>query len=283
MPKLHVIAAGSLLEVTTQRQGFSFPVGRVEFCYLGPVRFDEFLGAMGFEQSVTYLQERTLFDDIPSSIHVTLIKQFQEYLVVGGMPEVVQQYITSPSVLDLERIYESLLTGFMDDVHKYSSPSKAPYLHHVIEHAPRYAGKAITYEKFAGSAYRSREMSEAFNTLEKALILHRSFPSASVTGSIEKNFRRQSKLLFLDVGLVCYKLSTAQALLSNQDIMNAAQGQIAEQVVGQTLLYRSYTQKPELAYWLRDKKGVSAEVDFLIPLADRLIPIEVKSYRPHRM
>jgi predicted AAA+ superfamily ATPase len=283
MPALHVIAAGSLLEVATKDKGFSFPVGRVEFCYMAPVRFDEFIKALGYHQSAAFLSQQKLYDSIPESIHNTLNKQFREYVAIGGMPEAVQVYSESKSPLDIVPVYESLLTGFLDDVYKYSTTAKAPYLQHVIEHAPRYAGKAVAYEKFAGSSYRSREMSETFSTLEKAFLLRRVYPSSAVSPPLENNYRRRPKLLFLDVGLVCYTLGAVQAVLSTTELIDTFQGQIAEQVVGQTLSSRSFSQKSVLSYWLRDKKGVSAEVDYLLPFNDMIIPIEVKSGRSGKL
>ncbi len=68
-------------------------------------------------------------------------------------------------------------------------------------------------------------------------------------------------------------------MLSTTELIDTFQGQIAEQVVGQTLSSRSLSQKSVLSYWLRDKKGVSAEVDYLLPFNDMIIPIEVKSGR----
>lgn len=277
MPKLHVIAAGSLLEVVTKDKAFSFPVGRVEFCYLPPVRFDEFMNALGYQQSVAFLSERKLYDTIPQNIHDTLSRQFQEYVAIGGMPEAVQIYRQSKSPLDVVPIFESLITGFQDDVFKYSTTAKAPYFRHVIEHAPRYAGKAVTYEKFAGAPYRSREMSEAFSVLEKAFLLQRVYPSSALAPPIENNYRRQPKLLFLDVGLVCHALRASQAVFSATELIDAFQGQIAEQLVGQSLLSLSFHQRTGLSYWLRDKKGASAEIDFVLPYKDVIVPIEVKS------
>jgi hypothetical protein len=65
----------------------------------------------------------------------------------------------------------------IEDVEKYSNLAKAKYLTHTIDRAPLYAGERITYEKFGESSYRSREIKEAFDVLERALIIHRARPS----------------------------------------------------------------------------------------------------------
>lgn len=277
MPELHVMAAGSLLEVKIKKEGFSFPVGRVEYCYMYPVTLYEFLEAVGDTVTLDYIKNADLNSSVPGEIHEVLLKKYYEYLIVGGMPEVVAEYVESRSFIDLDPIYESILTGFRDDVYKYVSEAKAPYLQHVVEQAPKYAGKAIKYENFGGTGFRSREMSDAFDVIEKAMLVKRIYSSTSTAIPILENKKKSPKIVFLDTGLVNYVLGVREDLFTAKDLNSIFQGQIAKQAIGQTLQAFSQAKQYNFAYWFRDSKNSLAEIDFLIPGKSMLIPVEVKS------
>lgn len=283
MPELHVMAAGSLLEIKIKKEGFSFPVARVEYCYMHPVTFYEFLEAMGDRETLDYIAGLDFSTEIPQEIHRLLLKKFNEYLIVGGMPEAVARYVEDRSFIDLDPVYESLLTGFKDDVYKYASAAKVPYLQHVIQHSQRYAGKAVKYEKFGESDFKSREMKNAFDIVEKAMIVKRVFSSSSTKIPLTENLRKSPKLIFLDSGLVNYTLGVREELYTAEDLNNIFQGQIAEQVVGQTLQTLAQSRQYRFAYWFRASKSSLAEVDFLVQWKSHVIPIEVKSGKTGRL
>ncbi|MCP5104720.1 MAG: ATP-binding protein [bacterium] len=277
LPQLHVMAAGSLLEIKIKKEGFSFPVGRVEYCYMFPVTFHEFLEAVGDTETLEYIKNTGYNAVIPEEIHQVLLKKYYEYVIVGGMPEAVAEYVENRSFIDLDPIYESILTGFKDDVYKYASGAKVPYLQHVVEQAPKFAGKVVKYENFGESGYRSREMKDAFDVIEKAMILKRVYSSYSTGIPILENKKKFPKLLFLDSGLVNYALGVREDLYTTNDLNTIFKGQVAEQVVGQTLQTFSHAGLYNFSYWFRDSKNSLAEIDFLIQRKARLIPIEVKS------
>jgi len=283
IPNLHVIAAGSLLEVKIEQEGLSIPVGRVEYCYMYPVTFDEYIKAKNDEETSSFLASINFNSKIPDSVHQVLSKKYNEYLIVGGMPEAVDEYIKQSSYINLDPIYESIITGYRDDVFKYSSKAQGHYIQHVIENSPIYAGKIIKYDKFGGSGYRSREMKKAFDVAEKAMIVTRVRPSTSKKFPIIRNFRKSPKLLFLDTGLVNYRLGVRDEILSNKDLNSIYQGQIAEQIVGQSLQTFTYLKQLDFAYWYRGLGSSTAEVDYIIPIMQRLVPIEVKSGKTGRL
>lgn len=277
VPALHVVAAGSLLEIKIKKEGFSFPLGRVEYCYMHPVTFPEFLTATEDSETLDFLKTIDFKSPVLEEIHHTLLKKFHEYIIVGGMPEAVAEYKDSRSFIDLDPIYESLLTGFKDDVYKYASNAKVPYLQHVIEHSPKYAGKTIKYEKFGDSGFKSREMKEAFDVIEKAMIVKRVNASTSTKTPIDENLRKSPKLIFLDTGLVNYSLGMREDLFTGGDLSSDFLGHIAEQVVGQALQALTMGRLNKFSYWVRDKKSSTAEVDFLLQFKSGVVPIEVKS------
>ena len=282
-PALHVIAAGSLLEVKMKTEGFSFPVGRVEYCYLHPVSFDEFLGALHETESLDFINSIKTTTHIPDDIHTILMKRFHEYILVGGMPEAVQRYAAEKSFINVNPVYESIITGFKDDVFKYSREAKAKYLQFIIEHAPKYVGLAVKYENFGGSGFRSREMSEAFDILEKAMIVHRVYPSASRQLPLLHNLKKSPKLIFLDIGLINYQLGLRTEIINIEDINVVFHGQIGEQVAGQMLLSLSPLKNARLSYWYREQRGSLSEVDYLMSYNNKLVPVEVKSGKTGRL
>ena len=277
VPDLHVVAAGSLLEVKMKSEDFTFPVGRVEYCYLHPATFDEFLAAQGETEALKYIFSVKPDTVIPEEIHTMMMKKFHSFLLVGGMPEAVARYAETRSFIDLDPVYESILTGLRDDVSKYASAAKTKYIQHIIEHATKYVGLQIKYEKFGESNFRSREMSEAFDVLEKAMIISRVFASASKQMPLMSNLKKFPKLLYLDIGLVNYQIGIRTEIAMMDDINAVYHGQVGEQIAGQTLLALNTRKNANLHYWYREQKGATSEVDYLIVINDRLVPVEVKS------
>lgn len=268
---LRVIAAGSLLEVFSKQEGFSFPVGRVRNVFMYPVNFMEYLACTN-----PPLAEKLADLDVtkPTSLHEIMLEQFYRYAFVGGMPEALTVYLDTGSYSQLSDVYDSILMGYIEDVEKYSSLAKAKYLTHTIERVPLFAGERITYEKFGDSSYKSREIREAFDTLERALILYRARPSSSIRLPVLEKLRKAPKLFFLDVGLVNFRIGFREFFTGGQGLNQVYQGRIAEQVVYQEMVSQTF-RAPGLHFWIKDKGN--AEIDFLYPFGDRLIPIEVKS------
>lgn len=275
-PALHVVAAGSLLEAVLQKEGFPFPVGRVEFLYLYPATFDEFLAAIGETSLLDYLLGVTLRTKIPDALHAQAVKRFREYLIVGGMPEVVAHYAAVGGGVALSNLKESLLTAFEEDIHKYARTAQIPYLQRILHTTPLYVGQRITYEHFGQSEFRSREVKRAFELLEYAMIAQRIFGSPTTAIPIHPNFRVAPKLLYLDTGLVAHRLKLESADPQHVHWHPTIQGAVMEQVVGQELLALTATRRDVPCYWYRSAPS-TAEVDYCIQWDQIVLPIEVKS------
>jgi len=277
-PALHVIASGSLLEVALKQKGFSFPVGRVSFLYLHPFRFDEFLSALGKNKLLEELNTFEFSSNISAATHSFATEQFKEYLYTGGMPEAVKIEAEKKGEMALKSLQEEILASFEEDVPKYATPAQVPYVQFLIQQAPLFAGQRIQYANFANSNYRSREMRWAFDTLEKAMIVQRIPGNAQVTPPIQPNFRIAPKLLYLDTGLVIRKLNVDRlSLKTSEDLNDLFRGTLSEQVVGQTLLAQESITREAPSFWYRNQPGSTAEIDYCISLAGKIIPIEVKS------
>ena len=157
MPWLHIIAAGSRLQ-TLIKQRVSFPVGRVEYLSLRPCSFLEFLNATGNDSLAQMIRDLS----VKPIVHNMLTDLFNRYTLVGGMPEVVAEYALHGDVTRLSAIYKSLLEGYNDDVEKYAkNVNQVNVIRHLLTHGWACAGQSVTFNRFAGSSYTSKEVHEA--------------------------------------------------------------------------------------------------------------------------
>ncbi|MDD4294173.1 MAG: AAA family ATPase [Candidatus Omnitrophica bacterium] len=277
MPELHVIVAGSLLEAKIETEGISFPVGRVEFAHMYPLDFFEFLEATEDKNSLEFLKKFGFNEKLSEVLHDDFLKKFYEYTMIGGMPEVVAAYIKGKNINDLKIVYNSLFSSYCEDVFKYANLANAKYLSFVIDNAPLFAGTLIKYEKFAGSVFRSREINKAFMTLEKVMILTQAQATSSINLPLVQQSKRPKKILFLDVGLVNYRMDILNEFYDMKDLNSFYRGRIAEQVVGQGLISLKDDEKLNLVYWAKNKSQGSAELDWCFSYQGKIIGIEVKS------
>jgi hypothetical protein len=270
---LYVIAAGSLLESILDKK-ISFPVGRVEYRAMRPCSFPEFLNANN-EQLADALEKQ----EVPDFLHTQFNAWFKKYATIGGMPEVVKEYIeTDEDITALDTVYNSLITSYIDDVEKYAgSPAQVPYIRHVIANVFREGGKKITFEKFGDSGYRSREMKEAFHMLEKTMLIKLIYPCTSTELPLAPIIKKKPRLHILDTGLINHSLQIMGEMVFNENISDAHRGLIAEHIVGQELLASKFSIMNSLNFWTREKAESSAEVDYILPYQGKIIPIEVKA------
>lgn len=273
LPEIYVIAAGSLLENLIDVH-VSFPVGRVQYMALRPCSFREFLGAIGEEPLLSVLDK----PEVTIAFHERLMVLFNIYTLIGGMPEVVQFYAERKDIVSLESIYETLLQGYRDDVEKYAKGKQLPdVVRFILKEGWHKAGQAVTLGGFAGSSYNVREVGEAFRLLEKAMLLELVYPTTATDVPATPELKRMPKLIWLDVGLVNYAAQVQKEVLGAKDIMDAWRGMIAEQVVAQELLTLTDKVSQKRCFWVRNKSGSNAEVDFIWVQDSMVYPIEVKS------
>ena len=121
-PQLHVIATGSLLELVLRDSEFSMPVGRVEFLFLYPLTFSEFLEALGENKLVEYLASLQLNDNIPDFIHQQALKQLKLYCILGGMPAVISSYLENNDLQRSQTLQAFILNTYRNDFGKICQP-----------------------------------------------------------------------------------------------------------------------------------------------------------------
>lgn len=276
LPELHVVAAGSLLEFAMNKVK-SFPVGRVEFLYLHPLNFAEYLNAIGHEVAAEQLRKVPL----NPLAHQTLMKLFNTYTISGGMPEVVKVYLQNKSMADLPRVYESIWGTYKNDVEKYTTnDTERRVIKHVINTASLYVDQRIKFHNFGNSNYRSREVGEAMRNLNDAKIIQLIYPTTDIEVPAKPNLRKSPRFQFLDTGILNHLLGIQGQMLGMNNLSTAFKGAIIPHIITQELISLNIFNDNKPHFWVRDKKQSSSEVDLVYNYRDKLIPIEVKSGSP---
>jgi len=271
---IHVIVAGSLLETVIDVRKISFPVGRVQYMALRPCSFLEFMDGMGNSFDLELIHNL----QVESVVHHRVMKAFRDYTLVGGMPAAISRYAENKDILSVKEVYDSLLISYQDDVEKYTkNDNLVRIIRAILSVGWQSAGEIITFDRFGGTSYSSKEISVAFQTIKKAMLLDLVYPTSEARMPLLQNFRKRPKLIWLDTGLVNYVARIQKDVFSTTDIQDVWRGRIAEHIVAQELLTLDDSLLNKRIYWKRNKQGSDAEVDFVFPYNSLAIPVEVKS------
>lgn len=271
-PEIYVIAAGSLLEFALAKIP-SFPVGRIDYLYLHPFNFEEFLIAMN---QVTVLEAlRTI--PIPEYAHEIIKEHFHTYALIGGMPALVSQYAKKKNVGQLEMEYRKLWQSYKDDVEKYAkNETEKRIIRHVVETSP-YELDRIKFEGFGNSSYRSREVGEALRALDLARIIRLVYPTTSVKPPLIIDYKKRPRLQFLDTGLWNQAMGIQADLILAKDLDEVHKGRIIQHLIAQEIESTFEEYAFSTHFWVRQEKDRNSEVDLVFPFRNYLIPVEVKS------
>ena len=284
MPALHIVGAGSLLEFTLNDENFRMPVGRVLFMHLKPLSFREYLTATDNHELREYLTTVTIENGIPEPIHQKLLKLMREYMVLGGMPAVIKEYINSKNLNQCQIIQSALLNTYRGDFGKYASKVDYKYLQQLFTKIPGLIAQHFKYSKIDPDT-RARDLKSALQKLCDAGLIQQIFATSASGLPLnalidEKRF----KVLFLDIGLVNRTSNLDADILLEENLLLINRGMLAEQLVGQELLaYSNYYEPGQLFFWHREQKSSIAEIDFVTNVGSKIIPIEVKSGNTGRL
>ncbi len=273
-PDVHVLAAGSLLEAALQREHISFPVGRMEFRYVYPINFEEFLHAVAAPNVLE------AYHAIPSPAYAedVLFEFYHKYALIGGLPQAVAVYAQERDVVAVNNIYENLFAAYLDDIPKYAKKEgMRRIIRHCLRSAPLFAGTRIRFAGFGESAYGSRECGDALRILEQVMLLSLIYPSTATDIPFARNLRKSPRLQFLDTGLLHYLSNIQSESIGIRDLSDAFRGRLLEQITGQELLARRFDVREVPLFWVRDKTQSQAELDFLETHEGIPVPVEVKS------
>ena len=285
MPDLHVIGAGSLLEFALAELP-TYGVGRIHSMFMYPMTFDEFLEANGESLLLNARNEAAPDQPLPVPLHEKLIGLMRAYMLVGGMPEVVDKWVTTHDFLQCQEVQDDIVVSYEDDFPKYKKNVDPMLLRLTLRHAAVQATKKFVYTQ-VGGGFKISEVKKALEMLVQAGILipvtHTAANGLPLGGEADFSYR---KMLLLDTGLMLRLLNmsmgsvtevTTHVLTANAtDLVN--KGALAEQIAGLELLrYQRPNVRHDLFYWVRLSRNSQAEIDYLIAQGQEVVPVEVKA------
>jgi predicted AAA+ superfamily ATPase len=273
-PDLYVVAAGSLLEMYLTKSRIGLAVGRIENLWMHPMDFDEFLEAAGQTALLNAMNE------IPCPDYVTRVARewFMQYALIGGMPEVVKVYLETRDIIQVRNLMKNLLITYSDDMIKYANTSEqAAIIRFVWEHVPLETGKQVSFNLFGGSSYKTHTIKSAMLLLEHSSLLKLVYPYTTCELPALPVKTKKPKLLILDTGLLNYMAGVQDEYFGITNLNSIYKGIAMEHLVGQLLTANISDSFLPLSFWVRDKRGSSAEIDFVLAWERQLIPIEVKA------
>ena len=267
------IETGSLLGVKT-RQVASYPVGFEEHLQMYPLDFEEFCMANGVQQrTIDYLRE--CFDQrrpASAAIHETMMRLFYAYLVVGGMPEVVQEYVNTHDVSRAASLQRDLLNLYRLDIAKYANKGDETKIRAIFDAIPSQLddkNRRFVLADLAKSA-RSERYQSSFLWLADAGVALPCYNVNEPLVPLETNSKHSLMKLFMgDVGLLCEASFGNVQFDLLQGNLEVNLGSIVENYVAQELRAQGFG----LYYFNSRRIG---EVDFVVQNGKAALPVEVK-------
>ncbi len=280
MPRLPVVAAGSLLEFTLADHSFSMPVGRISFLHIEPMGFFEYLEAHKQSLLLERLKEWQPEQPYPSALHNQALQWFHRYSMTGGMPEVVKADTEGMNAAHSRERQSDLLATYRADFAKYRKRLDTHVLDSVLQAVARSVGEKFVYTK-VGAGIKNHQAKQALDMLAAARVCHvvrRSSGNGLPLGAeIKDTFL---KIIFNDIGLFHAMLRTpAQNSFPRWErIAPNVRGRMTEQIVGQLIRLQGpfSGDGPALYYWQREG-GRPGEVDYLIQSDTQVVPVELKA------
>lgn len=274
-PDYHIIVAGSLLGVALNRARFSFPVGKVDMKTLYPMDIEEFMLAMGEETLVQ--QIRQCFDTntpLPSALHEAALMLYRQYLVVGGMPECVLQFVETKDYILIRHTQDTILASYLNDMSKYNTLNEIKKTRLTYDNITVQLSKKNTrfQYKLIKKGGRASEFENAIEWLTLSGIVSQIYKVEQIKKPLE-NYRDidSFKIYVSDLGLLCAKKDLAATdILYMVDEINDFKGGMTENYVNTHLTINGYK-----TYYWESNRG--AEIDFIIQRDTHIIPIEVKA------
>ena len=275
-PEYDVIAAGSLLGVHVARQG-SFPVGYVDMLTMHPMDFEEFCWAMGEERAFDVVRA-SLASRASCPLHDHMMELYRDYLLVGGMPEVVARWSEGASLERVRRAQRDISTAYVADMTKYATAADAAKIVATWDSLPAQLAKESGSTKFmwryVASGAKADRYQTAVDWLVAAGIVSQSTQVSDGRSPI-KSFENPAsfKLYMADTGLLSCAYDATPADFETTDRATGHfRGGMAENYVMQQLVSAGV----QPYYW-----GMQStyEVEFVASLGGTVVPIEVKSGR----
>lgn len=285
MPALHVIGAGSLLEIALSDLP-TFGVGRIHSVYMYPMTFDEYLEANGEALLLEYKRKSTPDQPLAEPLHNKLVSLIRSYFLVGGMPEAVGKWVETHDYLQCQEIQDDIVSGYEADFAKYKKKVDPVLLRLTMRSAASQVTKKFSYAE-VGGGYRTDEVKKAIELLILAGIcipvVRTDANGLPLGDEMDMSYR---KMLILDSGILLRLLNLtsidvskiASEILTDDPTELVNKGPLAEMVAGLEMLkYKTPNMHHDLFYWVRLAKNSQAEIDYVEAKNGGVLPIEIKS------
>ena len=273
-PEYHIIAAGSLLGVALKREKYSFPVGKVDMMTLYPLDFEEILWATGNETLCALIQD-SFSGFTPLSLHDTALDLYKTYLVVGGMPKAVSEYVETKDFDFVTAAQKTLNDAYIADMAKYATPQDTTRIMAAWGSVPAQLSKEnhkFQY-KVIKSGARAHEYETAIDWLKAAGMVNVCTRVSEGKMPLSAYADNDSfKIYMMDTGLLCSKFGiAANVVLHSPHSFDGFKGALAENYIMQALTVNGFAP----FYWSSPGK---AELDFVIQdRSGNILPLEGKS------
>ncbi len=274
MRELHVACAGSLLGVALRNENIAFPVGKVNRMKMYPMSFKEFVVANGQEKYIELLANWNREREIPEVYSRPLEQLLKEYYIVGGMPEVVQEYVHTHDFKTVQEIQDEILADYADDFSKHAPASEVEKIRLVWDSIPKQLAKENNKFMFSHvkEGKRAHELEAALQWLKNAGLAHLLELVRNVETPLSANAdATYFKAYVSDCGLLCRRLGLGyKDFLGETNNLKTFKGAVVENYVMNELI--CYDKQPY--FW---RSGNTAELDFLFEEDGEIVPVEVKS------
>jgi predicted AAA+ superfamily ATPase len=279
-PTAWICASGSLLGIGLSEQ--DFPVGKVQREWLRPMSFSEFLEALRETHLQAALSEAAAtLTPLSPAIHSKAFSLFKEYLVTGGLPDVVKHYVTlretrATAFQTVRRLQHELVESYLDDIAKHAGSLKAVRIASVLKNIPEQLARESTgsrkflFKDVVTGRSNYEVLEGPIEWLIRAGLVHRVPICRTVQQPLSAHTEPNAFMLYLfDTGLLGAMLHLDPAIIHQYDFGHF-KGFLAENAVLNELISAGHS---PLFTW----RGTTAEIEFLLPLGDQIIPIEVKA------
>lgn len=275
--EIPVIATGSMVRVKLQREvsnkQFLFPVGKIDQINIFPMSFDEFLLNANHNLYKAVLDAYNSKKPLSNQIHEMALDYVYRYLLVGGMPEVVDVYLNGGSLLDSQRILKTLYDNYLADMELYQASRESIIRSRLLfENIYKELNKEA--KNFSPGLLKenskTRDYYTAINWLSMAHIINQSFQlKEHVSMPLIQENETYFRLYLNDIGMFSYQSDINAASFLSNDRENVLSGIFYENFVANELKVKGHN----LFYW---KGKDSAELEFIVESNNKLYPIDVK-------
>lgn len=276
-PEIPVIATGSMVRIKIKRinkkNEFLFPIGKINQLTIYPMNFEEFLynrNNLLYNHLITYFADKK---EIEEMVHEKLINCFYEYLLIGGMPEVVDTFIETNSYQKSIEVLKELYDNYLADMELYqASPESIIRAKKVFENIYVQLNKETKNFKSSliEKKFKSRDLMSPIDWLTTTFLVNKSkLLKEKVTIPLIDSDESLYRLYLSDIGMFSYQSGINAKTFISKDGQNSLSGIFFENYVATELINNGY----KLFYW---KGKNNSEFEFLIQIGNNIVPIDVK-------